>query len=695
MSSFRNPKVSVIVPVCNVAKYLPACMDSMLSQSLSEIEIICINDGSTDDSLSILKEYEAIDERVIVIDKANAGYGAAMNDGLRKATGEYIAILESDDRVCQDAWRELYDLAVTNDLDLIRGNYFRSGGNDDSYFEANRAVCVYCPDNLSEAPYDAIVNAGDYPRCFFINPCIWTGLYRRQFLQDNDIWFNETPGASFQDTSFAFKTWVSAQRFMLVDIPVIRYTVDNISSSTKSSSKIYAVSDEMDECRRFLDARNEKDFFYFVLASIRYKTYKWNLTRISEEFIPAFNERFMQEMENDYSEGFLDQRFFRRQDFENLIAWIHNRPKVSVIIPVYNAENYLRECLDSVFSQKNVDFEVICVNDGSDDNSLTILNEYGQKFDNLKIIDLPKSNAGKARNMALAHAQGVYLAFLDADDYYTKGMLDELVSIGDENNLDIALCRSLTLNDVTKATCKHSKKMLNTLEPRKVYSAGDLWGKAFRYAVGWPWDKLFRRSFINEHNLEFQELDSTNDAFFVYSALALVDRFSFIDSYLVVHRTKNLQSIENVRHKTWLNLFCAIDAIECKLKQEDVYELAERDFINWISEMFIWNLRTLRESSREFYEYVQERYAPHLASLENSYFYEGDYSWIFNIWASCKYDLAQETFKLVNAGKQYLCEKEEAEKQICALKNSKSYRIGHALTSPFRAFRKLNNKNED
>lgn len=85
-----SPKLSVIMPVCNVESYLAECLDSALSQSFHEIEIICINDGSTDRSLQILREYEKKDPRVKVIDKANAGYGAAMNDGLDAATGEYV-----------------------------------------------------------------------------------------------------------------------------------------------------------------------------------------------------------------------------------------------------------------------------------------------------------------------------------------------------------------------------------------------------------------------------------------------------------------------------------------------------------------------------------------------------------------------------------------------------------------------------
>lgn len=137
-----SPKLSVIMPVCNVESYLAECLDSALSQSFHEIEIICINDGSTDRSLQILREYEKKDPRVKVIDKANAGYGAAMNDGLDAATGEYVGILESDDYACEHAWEKLYTLAKEHDLDIVKGCYLQFTDTKESYFDAIAKVAL-------------------------------------------------------------------------------------------------------------------------------------------------------------------------------------------------------------------------------------------------------------------------------------------------------------------------------------------------------------------------------------------------------------------------------------------------------------------------------------------------------------------------------------------------------------------------
>ena len=118
-------KVSIIVPTYNVEQYLAECMDSITGQTLRELEIICVNDGSTDGSLNILKKYAASDDRIIIIDKKNEGYGRAMNDGLDRASGEYVGIVEPDDYVDLHMYEDLYCIAKEKNLDIIKADFYR------------------------------------------------------------------------------------------------------------------------------------------------------------------------------------------------------------------------------------------------------------------------------------------------------------------------------------------------------------------------------------------------------------------------------------------------------------------------------------------------------------------------------------------------------------------------------------------
>ena len=117
-------KVSVLVPIYNVQDFLPECLDSLVNQTLKEIEIICINDGSTDNSLDIIKQYAKKEKRIVIIDKKNSGYGDSMNQGLKKATGEYIGIVESDDFIELNAFESLYNIAKKNNVEAVKSNFY-------------------------------------------------------------------------------------------------------------------------------------------------------------------------------------------------------------------------------------------------------------------------------------------------------------------------------------------------------------------------------------------------------------------------------------------------------------------------------------------------------------------------------------------------------------------------------------------
>lgn len=400
-----SPKLSIIMPVCNVENYLADCLDSALRQSFQDVEIICINDGSTDGSLEILHKYEKQDSRVKVIDKPNAGYGAAMNDGLDAATGTYVGILESDDYVCEHAWEKLYALATKSNLDIVKGCYLQFSETKESFFNAITKVDRHCPTWLPQVPFDTVFTPKDYPRCFWMNPSIWTGIYKRDFLLKNNIRFNETPGASYQDTSFAFKVWVSAERAMATETPVIHYRLDSAFSSSNSRAKVFAVCDEMDECEEFLDSRNSDGLFYHILCALRYKTYLWNIGRVSAALKLSFLDRMRGDFLRDIELNRFDAHLFDdasreeylaiagvdssssdsgpSQDQQTPIVLIPQKDSgleesnlFTIIVPFANNERHLPECLESIESQTCKEYEVVLVDTGSSDGSFPLASEY-------------------------------------------------------------------------------------------------------------------------------------------------------------------------------------------------------------------------------------------------------------------------------------------------------------------------------
>lgn len=299
------PKVSILVPIFNVEKYLRQCLDSVANQSLKDIEIICINDGSTDSSPEIINEYAKKDPRFTVITKKNSGYGDSMNKGLEKARGEYIGIVESDDWADVDMFENLYKLAVQNDADVVKSNfYFYSGlGNTNKKFQL-----------VNPVDSEKVINPLETNSVFFPQAAIWTGLYKKSFLNKNSIKFLPTPGASYQDTGFNFKVWASAKKAYLTNEAYLHYRIDNDNSSVKSKGKIFAVVDEMTDMYRFAKETKHFDQLRPILFQRKYEIYMWNYGRLTSGAAREFISHVNKELKSDKENGLYDTTLLTRKE---------------------------------------------------------------------------------------------------------------------------------------------------------------------------------------------------------------------------------------------------------------------------------------------------------------------------------------------------------------------------------------------
>lgn len=232
-----KPKVSIVVPVCNVENYLRECLDSIVNQTLKEIEIICVNDGSTDNSLAILKEYAELDNRIKIITKKNTGYGHAMNLGIDAACGEYLGIVEPDDFIALNMYEELYQAAVSSTADIIKADFYRF-----VHDEEGNLIREYNQLSRNTNLYDRIINPLEEQDVFRAIMNTWSGIYRLKFLNENEIRHTTTPGASFQDNGFWFKGFCLTQKLYFVDKPYYMNRRDNPNSSVKNPKKVYCAN---------------------------------------------------------------------------------------------------------------------------------------------------------------------------------------------------------------------------------------------------------------------------------------------------------------------------------------------------------------------------------------------------------------------------------------------------------------------
>ena len=271
-----------------------------------------------------------------------------------------------------------------------------------------------------------------------------------------------------------------------------------------------------------------------------------------------------------------------------------NNPKVSVIIPVYNVEYYLRKCLNSIINQTLKDIEIICINDQSTDCSLDILQEYAEKDSRIIIINQKNLGAGAARNAGLKVARGEYLSFLDSDDFFELNMLEKAYKACSTHNLDFLVFRSdFYDNDSETYIPQYATIRKDLLPGKRIFTYKDIKRDIFNTFVGWAWDKLYSREFVISNNLLFQEQRTTNDLLFVYTAFVKAKRIMVIDDVLAHHRISLQSSLSRTREQSWRCFYDALLALREELKKAGIYEEVEQSYINYSLHFSLWNLNTI------------------------------------------------------------------------------------------------------
>jgi glycosyltransferase involved in cell wall biosynthesis len=204
----------------------------VVNQTLQDIEIICVNDGSPDNCGEILKEYAAKDNRITIIDKPNGGYGSACNAGLNKATGEYIAIVESDDFIAPSMYEKLYNLALKNDADIVKSLFFEN--IDNLHRKQIKPVKWYDRRARNDEKFTMpaqVFMIYDHPEFLYFHPSVWSCIYRREFIENNNIRFVEAKGAGWTDNPFQVQTMCLAKRIFYTDEAFYYWRRLNITNS--------------------------------------------------------------------------------------------------------------------------------------------------------------------------------------------------------------------------------------------------------------------------------------------------------------------------------------------------------------------------------------------------------------------------------------------------------------------------------
>lgn len=239
------PKVSVIMPSYNVASYIEECLKSVIDQTLRDIEIICIDAGSTDGTIDIIEKYSSIDDRIRIIHSNKKSYGYQVNVGINTSQGEYIGLVETDDFVDPTMYEKLYLFAKENQADVVKGPYI------EYYNNKVKQVCYYA-DLLNRTLPNKCFSAKEYGLILSYHASVWSGLYKKSYIRENNIFLIEAESASYVDVNFRIQTCINTTKIAWYKEPLYFYRVNNVNSSTNNFN-LSSMLERWKEVHRFFN----------------------------------------------------------------------------------------------------------------------------------------------------------------------------------------------------------------------------------------------------------------------------------------------------------------------------------------------------------------------------------------------------------------------------------------------------------
>lgn len=420
------PRVSIIVPIYNVERYLAECLDSILAQTEQQIEVICVDDGSTDDSGSILKRYAKKDPRIVAIGGPNGGYGKAVNRGLEVARGEYIGIVEPDDFVDRHMFEELLAGAKLDDgsyAEVVKSAYW-------NYYDLEDGTAPYIEvsDIMGKMPKrPCVFNIHDQWELLFHHPSIWSAIYQREFLVEKNIHMVEPKGAGWADNPWLYETLCQAKKISWIPGAYYYYRQTNPNASSYLSD--YTIPfDRLREIRELLSRIGEHDpnvlaaFYNREFSYIKSVIEKYHFSESDPCLFPLIKET-LESMDPKVLYG--TKRGIRRDQieyYEDVMGTAERsikphspsaRPKVSVIVSAHDVRPYVIHCLSSLCAQTLTDIEVIVVNCHSSDRTGEVAGYFAKKDLRFRLVNSQANSVARGYAVGLSEARGELVMCLD------------------------------------------------------------------------------------------------------------------------------------------------------------------------------------------------------------------------------------------------------------------------------------------
>ena len=584
----KAPMVSVVMPVYNVEPYLDVAISSVLDQDFSDIELIVVDDASSDNGRGIIQKYWKKDRRVRVFaldHNTLGGAGIPSNVGIRAALGTYVAFADSDDHVTRDGLASLVESAQSKSADLAIGDFRTFTAEETTGTESyDRAV-------WAELPVGDVTSAVAVPDLFRLSPVPWRKLYRRAFLQEHGILYPEGD-YFYEDNPLHWFVLSRAERVVLCDIVVSFHRMEREGQTMSAQTyKLGAFVNHANTTMRFLDGakgRNRSALFESFIGYLD-RTH-WTATRQTQPAAAALVKRGFGEIYKKSIAAAPDVKLSPRTKTriaEDQAAY----PDVdlTIVIPVFNNADLVAGTIDSLLTLRGISFNVLLVDDGSTDESLAVIREYESRHANVHVFAQGNRGAGRARNSVIPLSTGRYTYFLDADDHIDSRSLAAAVRHADATAADLVFVkyridfvdegRSRGMFDADREIWK-SVENVTTAAQKEQLSAR---------LINYPWNRIIRTTLLHDANIFFGATIVHNDVLFHWHSIVSANRIEFFDAEVCVHRKFAVrQQVTNVNDARRMAVLEALRDTHARISHLEHYGDVREEWLKFANHLLSW-----------------------------------------------------------------------------------------------------------
>ena len=540
----KTETISIIVPIYNVENYLKSCLDSVMSQTFKDFEVLMVNDGSTDNSATICQAYAECDSRFRYFEKENGGLSDARNYGLDRAQGSYITFLDADDFLFENYLEKLYQASRLSDSDILIGGYCRFDGSD-FYFYNDHFKSESLISFTSAQAIQVLDSMLDVPFLTFSIAC--GKLFKRDLF--NELRFPY--GKYAEDQFLIWKLYMKADKIHVFNNASYVYRMNPSGLSSVFSLKHLDYIDALEERIRAtkdlegIDIQHSFNMYDYVLQRM--------LGRLEEHQFLEDADKVREKLE-----------LAKQKEYPFLLE--QKNDLISIIVPIYNVEKYLRMCLDSIENQTYSNLEVLLIDDGSTDDSGKICQEYVARDSRFRYIKKENGGASDARNFGIDRASGEHLSFVDSDDWLAPTYVEDLYQVAKRTHADTVVAHYTIYNEEDRHYHVHiwddyyertytGKELVLELPSLELNG----------YIFITSWGILFNRRLFK--HIRFPKGKVIEDSWTNYKLFFKSERITYIHKEIYFHR-EGIRSVGSSVNEKLLT-----DVLECLLERLAIYTI--------------------------------------------------------------------------------------------------------------------------